>query len=87
LTAFLALLGAISWAGTNHMFENLKASSHMNLFMWLVMARVVTWLGLATVALAWYAMMLNELKRECLMLASVEGEQPPAAARNLRPVQ
>jgi amino acid transporter len=87
LTAFLALLGAISWAGTNHMFENLKPSPHMNLFMWLVMARVVTWLVLATVALAWYAMMLNELKRECLMLASGEVDQPAASNGGLRPVR
>lgn len=85
LTAFLALLGAISWAGTNHLFENLQPSPHMNLFMWLVMARVVTWLGLATVALAWYAMMLNELKRECLMLASVEGDQYVVGPNELRP--
>jgi hypothetical protein len=87
LTAFLALLGAISWAGTNHLFENLQPNPHMNLFMWLVMARVVTWLGLATVALVWYAMMLNELKRECLMLASVDGEQPAPAASGLRPIR
>jgi hypothetical protein len=76
---FLALLGAISWVGTNHLFENLSASPHMNLFMGLVMARVVVWLGLAAVALTWYAMMLNDLKRECLMLASVESEPPPSS--------
>jgi hypothetical protein len=76
LALYLVLLSAVSYVGVNHMFENLHPGPYMNLFMGLVMTRVITWLSLGAAALAWYAMMLNELKRECLILNSTTEVRP-----------
>lgn len=46
-----------------HLFENLKAGPHMNLFMQLVEWRVIVYLALALEGLLWYQGRLNEVRR------------------------
>jgi len=64
---FLFVVAVISPALTAHLFDNLKPSPYINLFMQLVQWRLLLYLALALECLLWYYRFLNEIKRECLL--------------------
>ncbi len=48
-----------------HLFDNLKPSPHMNLFMQLVLLRTILYFVFGTECLVWYYGALDEIKRQC----------------------
>lgn len=69
----IILFGAVIMAliATAHLFENLKPSGQMNLFMQLAQWRLLLYFLLGSECLIWYYRSLNEIKRECQELAHV----------------
>jgi hypothetical protein len=66
----LLLIAGKAVIDIHYLFGSLLPDEQMNLFMFLVLVRVVVWFGIAIVALLWYARSLNELKREALAVQS-----------------
>ena len=65
LTAYLAGLFALNYAGLSHLFDGLDPGPHKTLFMSLVLVRVSFWLDLPAMCIWWYASRLGDLRREC----------------------
>lgn len=64
----LLLFGAlvVSLTLTTHLFDNLMPGGHRNVFVQLVLWRMVLYFSLGLECLFWYYRSLNELKRECI---------------------
>lgn len=75
LAAYLAMLFVINYAGVNHLFANLEPGPHQRLFMVLLLVRATAWLTLPALGLVWYTNSLNELKRECLVVESLDPQR------------
>lgn len=66
-------LFAFNLVGMTNLFENLVSGTYMNLFMGLVLARVIVWLGLPFACMWWYRNRLEDLKREAYGRELVSG--------------
>lgn len=78
LGLILLCLAIASPIFTANLFERLKPTAYMNLFMQLVIWRLLLYLALGLQCLLWYYWSLNEIKRECLKPKS-SSMQPTSA--------
>jgi hypothetical protein len=62
----LAIAAVAALVATAHLLENLVPGEYTNFFTQLVEWRLVLYFTFGTVCLAWYALALDEIKRECL---------------------
>ena len=62
----LMLAGVVSVFLTQDLFDHLKPSRYMSVFMELALGRCLLFFGLGLLCLVWYAKALNEIKRECI---------------------
>ena len=72
LATYLAGLVVLNYVGVNHLFGALEPGPYKSLFMALVLIRVTVWLALPAWCLWWYSGCLNELRRECLAVKSLD---------------
>lgn len=66
LCGLLIISLGLSFLLGGHLFDNLKATAGMNLFMHLAYGRALIWFSLVLWCLFWYYRALNELKRDSL---------------------
>jgi hypothetical protein len=84
MACYVVGLFVFNWVGVSHLFDNLRPSPHMTLFMTSVLIRVTAWLSLAAVGTLWYWISLTELMRECLAVLSLARRRSERAdARSL----
>jgi hypothetical protein len=83
LAGTVLLVVALHIGGTVRLFEGLTPTSQMNLFMTLALARSVCYVGLWVGVYWWYSWAMNEIKRECVALESLQS----AKASTLRKLQ
>ncbi len=62
----LMLAGVVSVFLTQDLFDHLRPSRYMSVFMELALGRCLLFFGLGLLCLVWYAKALNEIKRECI---------------------
>jgi len=60
---------------TSNLMDNLRSSAYMSLSVNLVQVRTFCYLALGLGSLLWYAYALNEIKRECFAVPSLEGSE------------
>jgi hypothetical protein len=71
LAVLLVTATLASFYLTSNLFDNLRPTPHMNLFISLVQTRTLCYFALGVGLLFWYAHTLNEIKRECVAALSV----------------
>lgn len=74
LCGLLTLGAIVSLLSTAHLLENLKPTTHSNLFFHTIQIRWLAYLALGLECLGWYYWALSELKRECLSVCRLLGE-------------
>lgn len=67
LAGLLVLIVCIALSQHFNLVNHLRQGPHMNLFTNLIQIRLVLYFALGLECVAWYARMLNEIKRECLV--------------------